>query len=99
MTCFVAMLGFFALLSLIYDFHNSHNPSRQYPYFTSGRPLLGALIPFLLLIACGLDRILTHVGNTVKFSALVLMIAAMLAVEIATDRTVFSNDYNWFHLQ
>ena len=99
MTCFAAMLGFFALLSLIYDFHNSHDPSRQYPYFTSGRPLLGALIPFLLLIACGLDRILTHVGNTVKFSALVLMIAAMLAVEIATDRTVFSNDYNWFHLQ
>ena len=29
---------------------------------------------------------------------LIILILAMLTVEIATDRQVFSNDYNWFHL-
>ncbi len=98
LACFLAMLAFFAALSVVYDFHNCPYPSREKPYFLSGRLLLGALIPFLLLIVCGLDRLLNRFGNVTKFGALALMILAMLAVEIATDRPVFSNDYNWFHL-
>jgi hypothetical protein len=96
--CFLAMLGFFALLSLMYDFHNCPYPSRQYPYFTSGRLLLGALIPFLLLVVCGLDRLLRRFGNATKFATLTIIILAMLALEISTDWAVFSNDFNWFHL-
>lgn len=98
MVCFAAMLAFFALLSVIYDFHNCPYPSRQYPFFISGRLLLGALVPFLVLVVYGLDRILNRFGNVAKFSVLTLMVAAMVAVEIATDRPVFSSEYNWFHL-
>jgi Predicted membrane protein (DUF2142) len=98
MACFAAMLGFFAWLSVIYDFHKCPYPSREHPYFTSGRLLLGALIPFLLLIAYGLDRILHRFGNAVKFLALAAMVSAMLIIEIITDWEVFSNEYNWFHL-
>ena len=96
--CFVTGLGFFALMSIAYDFHDCPYPSRQYPYFTSGRLLLGALIPFLLLIVYGLDRLLARLGDKAKFAMLAAMICAMLVVEITTDWPVFSNPYNWFHL-
>jgi hypothetical protein len=98
LVCFVAMLGSFAVLSVIYDFHNCPSPSRQYPYFSAGRMLLGALIPFLLLIVYGLDRLLSRFGNVVKFVMLLVIILVMLTVEMATNWLVFSNDYNWFHL-
>lgn len=99
LVCFIAALGFFALLSIRYDFHDCPYPSRHYPYFTSGRLLLGALIPFLLLIACGLDRVVARFGNAIKWITLAVMIFVMFAVEIITDSPVFSDPYNWFHLR
>ena len=93
---FVATVAFLAFLSVIYDFHNCANPSRQHPYFTSGRLLLGALIPFLLLFEFGVDRVLSRFGNAVKFSTLAGMILFMLVSEIVADWPVFSSQYNWF---
>lgn len=98
MLCLLAALGFFALMSIIYDFHDCPYPSRHYPYFTSGRLLLGALIPFLLLFAYGLDRALGRLGNAGKFSILAAIILAMLILETVADWRIFSNEYNWFHL-
>jgi hypothetical protein len=96
--CFIAGMAFFALISIMYDFHDGVYPSRQHPYFTSGRLLLGALIPFLLLFVYGLDCILGRIKNMRKFLILASMILAMLLSEIATDWPVFSSEYNWFHL-
>jgi hypothetical protein len=96
--CFAAMLAFFAFMSIIYDFHDGANPTREHPYFHAGRMLLGALIPFLLLIVYGLDRLLDRFGGIAKFLTLGLMLSGMLILEIATDYPVFSNAYNWFHL-
>ncbi len=96
--CFVAALGFFALMSIIYDFHDCPNPSRDHPYFQAGRMILGALIPFLLLFIYGLDRILNRLGNTAKFATFGGLILAMLILETATNWRAFSNEYNWFHL-
>lgn len=93
-----AMMVFFAFFSIIYDFHDCSNPSRMRPYFHSGRLLLGALIPFLLLFVYGLDRALNHFGNTVKFSTLIGMLLCMQVFETATDWPVFSSQYNWFHM-
>ena len=66
--------------------------------FTSGRLLLGALIPFLLVFVCGLDRVLRRQGRTIKFVTLMALVGGMLALEIFTDRTVFASPYNWYHL-
>ena len=44
---------FFALLSVRYDFQDCFYPSRALPYFTSGRLMLGMLIPFLILLRIG----------------------------------------------
>jgi Predicted membrane protein (DUF2142) len=91
----VAFLGF---LSIIYDFHDCFYPSREHPYFTSGRLMLGVLIPFLLLFVYGLDRALKNFGIAAKFTALATIILFMLATEIVIDWPIFANSYNWFHM-
>jgi Predicted membrane protein (DUF2142) len=96
--CFMASLGFFALMSIIYDFHDCPNPSRDDPYFHAGRMLLGALIPFVLVIVSGLDQALYRFNLRTKFVVLGVLISTMLASEIVTDWPAFSNSYNWFHL-
>jgi hypothetical protein len=92
-----ASFAFFGLLSIIYDFHNCFYPSREHPYFTSGRLMLGALIPFLLVLAFGMDRLLNRWGKTAKYVALALLLLFMSGMEIATDWPVFQSQYNWFH--
>ncbi|HEY1790397.1 MAG TPA: DUF2142 domain-containing protein [Verrucomicrobiae bacterium] len=98
LACFIAELGFFGLMSIIYDYHNFHNPSREHPYFMAGRMMLGALIPFLLVFVFGLDRVLNRFGRTTKFVTLIAMVTAMVVLETATDRPAFASPYNWFHL-
>jgi hypothetical protein len=96
--CVAAALAFFALLSVKYDFQDCFYPSRAQPFFVSGRLMLGMLIPFLLLFACGLDRLMHLFENATKFLVLFALLAFMIASEIALDGPIFSNEYNWFHL-
>lgn len=96
--CFVASLAFFAFMSIIYDFGNCPNPSRKHPYFHAGRMFLGVLIPFLLLIVYGLDRLLGRLGTAEKFIVLTTLAGIMLATEIITDWPAFFSPFNWYHL-
>lgn len=95
---FIALIAFSGFLSIIYDFHDCFYPSQDHPYFTSGRLMLGALIPFALLYVHGLDRILKNCGNAAKFSALAGMILFMVVSEITIDWQIFPDAYNWFHM-
>jgi len=87
-------------LSVAFEYGpTSHYPSRDYPYFVSGRLIAGALVPFLILYVDGLAflvRRLSRVGAPLVFvtSASVMMIAS----EVALTRHVFANPFNWFHL-
>ena len=99
--CFLnvaAAVTFLGFLSVIFDFHNNINPSREHPYFTLGRLMLGALIPFLLLYLYGLDRVLNRMSLRAKFLVLALLILFMLVSEITADWPVFFSQYNWFHM-
>ncbi|HEV2329044.1 MAG TPA: DUF2142 domain-containing protein [Verrucomicrobiae bacterium] len=96
--CYLSTLAFFAVVSVIYDFHDAPNPSRAHPYFHEGRLMLGALVPFLLLVVYGLDRLLNRFGNAAKWLSLASLILFMLVLEIVTNRPIFFNAYNWFHL-
>jgi hypothetical protein len=98
LACFIAAIAFLGFLSVIYDFHDCVYPSRDHPYFTSGRLMLGALVPFMLLFVYGVDRALKKSGERTKFLALSGMILLMLVSEIAADWPVYSNPYNWFHM-
>jgi hypothetical protein len=97
--CFAAALAFFGYLSIIYDFHNCFYPSRGHPYFTSGRLLLGALIPFLLLFVYGLDHAFSFTKKLwPRWLTLAGLVWFMLVSEIATDWPVFFSKYNRFHM-
>ena len=94
-----ATVAFLAFLSVIYDFQDCFYPSRAHPYFTSGRLMLGALIPFMLLFVYGLDRALGRIKNRrAKPLALAGLILFMLVSEIGIDWRIFPNAYNWFHM-
>ncbi len=95
---FAGLAALFAFLSISYDFHDCPYPSREHPYFTSGRLMLGALIPFLLLFVFGMDCALKKFGGRAKFLALAGLVLFMLISEIATDWPVFPSQYNWFHM-
>jgi hypothetical protein len=96
---FIAAVAFLGLLSIRYDFQDCFYPSRAHPYFTSGRLMLGALIPFLLLYLYGLDRALCRVNNNwVRPLVLMGMIVFMLISEILINWRLFPNAYNWFHM-
>jgi Predicted membrane protein (DUF2142) len=97
--CFVAAVAFLGFLSVIFDFHGCSYPSRTHPYFTSGRLLLGALIPFLLLYVYGMDRVLARFqGRWLRPLVLTVSILFMLVSEAVMDRAIFNDPYNWFHL-
>ncbi len=97
-SCLAAVL-FLGFLSIFYDFHNCYYPSQAHPYFTSGRLMLGALIPFLLLYLYGLDRLLGGVkSNWIRPVILIGMILFMLVSETLIDARLFPNAYNWFHM-
>jgi hypothetical protein len=96
---FLAAVAFLGFLSIIYDFQDCFYPSRAHPYFTSGRLMLGALIPFLLLYLYGLDRVSCRVKNRwVRPLVLAGMILFMLISETLIDWRLFPNAYNWFHM-
>jgi hypothetical protein len=95
----VAAVAFLGFLSISYDFHDCFYPSSAHPYFTSGRLMLGALIPFLLLYLYGLDRVLGRAKNNwIRRLILMGLILFMLISEIVIDWRLFPNAYNWFHL-
>jgi hypothetical protein len=98
LVCVAAAVGFVALLSVQYDFHDCVYPSRARPFFVSGRLLLGALVPFLLVFTYGLEWLLKQFSLRTKFLVLSILLAGMLAAEITIDAPIFANEYNWFHL-
>jgi hypothetical protein len=96
---FIAAVMFLGFLSIFYDFHDCFYPSHDHPYFTSGRLMLGALIPFLLLYLYGLDWMLVRVRNKwIRPLVLIGMILFMLVSETLIDARLFPNVYNWFHM-
>jgi hypothetical protein len=88
-----------ALLSVAFDFGLCVYPSREHPYFTSGRLLSAAAVPFFLLYSEALDCVLSRIPRqwprTILFAGIVLFIVVSQSV---VNWPVFSSDYNWFHL-
>ena len=86
-------------LSASFDYGRSVYPSKEAPYFTSGRLIAGALVPFLILYINGIAfllRKLSRVAAPLLF--VVLTIVAITVSEVVLSTPVFSSPYNWFHL-
>jgi hypothetical protein len=95
----VLYVGLLGGLSIVFDFGKSWYPSREHPFFTSGRLMAGALIPFLMLYADGLSRIPSRLrGRVHPLAVLALLSLFMLVSEVSLSWRMFQSDYNWFHL-
>ncbi len=96
--CCAAALGFVSLLSLMYDFGACFYPSRELPFFTSGRLLLGALVPFILIYTASLDCLTRRWPNWLRYSLLAGIALFVTINEIVISEPAFSSVYNFFHL-
>ena len=96
---FAVLVFFVALLSMAFDFGLCVYPSREHPFFTSGRLLSGAAVPFFLLYSYALDRIFSWVSRmwlrVILFGGIVLFIVAS---QSTVNWPALSSRYNFFHL-
>ena len=96
---FLAGVAFLALLSIQFDFGNCINPSREHPYFTSGRLLSGALIPFAVVyVYASPGCVVDQINTALPLIALGLIVVFVTTSEILVNRVVFVSEHNWFHL-
>jgi hypothetical protein len=96
---FASLVIFMGLLSVGFDFGKCYYPSQARPYFTSGRLVSAALIPFLLLYVQGLDRALFWIkSERWRLGILAAMALFVTLSEIIVNRAPFSSQYNLFHL-
>ena len=92
----VAML---ILFSISVDFGACNYPSREQPYITSGRLMLAALVPFLIMYLGGLEWLLDRLRmGFARLPALCILVGLMTISQIAYTAEVFASRYNWFHL-
>jgi hypothetical protein len=104
---FAAGVAFLGLLSMQFDFGSCVNPSRSHPYFTSGRLLSGAIIPFALSYVYGISclcRLVTSrfrqtcwIDTASPFVVLGAIVLFSQASEILITQPVFASEHNWFH--
>jgi hypothetical protein len=96
---FISLVLFLAFLSLNFDFGNCVYPSQKHPYFVSGRLIGAAMIPFLLLYVKGLNHAFSWIKNENHRMGVLIFIGLFIAVtELEFRWSVFSSDYNFFHL-
>ena len=92
-------LLFLAAISLLFDFHECGYPSRLYPYFVSGRIISGALLPFVLIYAGGLELITNLFRKWVPPVAVLACLMLFITIsEIRVRSVVFHSPYNLFAL-
>jgi hypothetical protein len=95
---FLVGVAFLGLLSVQFDFGNCINPSLEHPYFTSGRLLSGALIPFAVVFVYAVSWMFRRISTALPLIVLGLIVVFVTASEILVNRVVFLSEHNWFHL-
>jgi hypothetical protein len=96
---FIVLVLFLVVLSIAFDFGHCVYPSREHPYFTSGRLLSAAVVPFVLLcsyaLKCAVSWIPGRWPRMILFAGIIVLIAVP---QCMLDRPAFSSRYNFFHL-
>src|SRR5439155_7087406 len=95
---FLSIVAFLVVLSISFDFGTCPYPSREHPYFTSGRLLDAAAVPFFLLFAYVIDQF----GNWTKqqwprSTLLGATVLVLIVSQLQVNAPAFSSRYNFFH--
>jgi len=98
LSSFVVLVLLLAVLSIAFDFGLCVYPSREHPYFTSGRLISAAAVPFFLLYCYVLQRVLSSFPiqwpRIILSGGIVLFI--ILSQSVVNSRAFWSH-YNLFH--
>jgi hypothetical protein len=91
-----------AMLSLLYVFRATSNPSAARPYFVQGRLISGALVPFALIYVRGIQvatsRLPRRVASVAAWGILAFGVGVATFSEVALHSPIFASAYNLFHL-
>jgi Predicted membrane protein (DUF2142) len=98
LSSFAALLAFLVFLSVAFDFGACAYPSREHPYFTSGRLLGAAAIPFFVLYAEALDWAVHRLRRRCRLVLFVGIILFVSVAQIVVNWPAFASAYNFFHL-
>jgi len=95
---FLSIVAFLVVLSISFDFGQCPYPSREHPYFTSGRLLDAAAVPFFLLFVHAVDRF----GNWtrqhwLRWTLLGATVLVLVVSQLQVNAPAFSSRYNFFH--
>jgi hypothetical protein len=94
---FLASVAFLGLLSIQFDFGSCINPSRAHPYFTSGRLLSGALVPFALVYVHGIAYLFRRIAPALPLLLVLMIVVFAITSGILINWAVFASEHNWFH--
>jgi hypothetical protein len=97
----VSYILFLMMLSIRYDFGDCLYPSKEFPYFTSGRLILASLVPFLIIYIKGIELITAKISKRINSIAVIIIIvlySGISEIVIIIERGVFASPYNFFHL-
>jgi hypothetical protein len=93
---FAVLIFFVVILSIAFDFGPCVYPSREHPFFTTGRLLNGAAVPFFLLCCTAIDYWIPRMWpRIILFIGMVLFITVSQSV---VNWPAFSSRSNFFHL-
>jgi hypothetical protein len=99
LSSFIVLILVLVVLSIAFDFGRCVYPSREHPYFTSGRLLSAAVIPFVLLWSYALNYALSWIPGRQPRVILLAGVIVLIAIsQCVINRPVFSSRYNFFHL-
>jgi hypothetical protein len=96
---FISLVIFMALLSVSLDFGDCPYPSKAHPFFTSGRLITAALVPFVMLYVQALNWLFAWIrSENLRVMVTVLIVTVITWSEIMVTIPVFSSTFNWYHL-
>jgi hypothetical protein len=95
---FAALVAFLALLSVGFDFGDCPYPSREHPFFTSGRLISAAVLPFCLLYVYVLDWVTQRLPELLRWTILTLIWLFVAIGQTVVNWPAFASQYNFFHM-
>lgn len=95
----LSSLLFMAAISLPFDYHNCIYPSRDHPYFVSGRIISGALLPFVLIYVGGMEYLLSGFKKWAPHALLACLVVFITVTEFEIRRVTFNSPYNLFAIE
>ena len=95
---FLSIVVFLVVLSISFDFGRCPYPSREHPYFTSGRLLNATAAPFFLLFVYVIDRFGSWTKQQwLRWTLLGATVLILIVSQVQLNAPAFSSRYNFFH--